>query len=266
MSYIFWLKMCMMWPSGRMRSLPVSPRNGSARAKRFSSFRSSPLKSTRGEGGDKKTCRSCNVMHPRLTINPCRAKEADAGSPIPARKARHGTARHGTPRTHPLLRRRRTDPHVRRPFVTGVTGDTGRRPPAAGRSRRQHLGQRLRGAPPRRGRPRWGRVARSQWRCTGSREGCGERPATRRAGGCRAVPGRGPRLPEHPLAPSPPTPYPRCGIRCSPSLRRGSGERRQPQQRVGVEGRERRRSERSRSPQRETPGWPSGDRRGVMVR
>lgn len=90
---ILWLKMCMAWPSGRMRSLPVSPRNSSARGKGFSFLCSSPLKSTQREGEDKKTCRSCNIMYPRITINPYRAKEPAAGRLIPLREARHGTAR-----------------------------------------------------------------------------------------------------------------------------------------------------------------------------
>lgn len=133
----------------------------------------------RGKGEREKTCRSRNVMHSRVTITRCRAKDAAAGRPIP----RWG----GTPRTHPLLRRHRTDPHVPRP---SATRDTGRRvsspcpppcvcvvpPPASPgraaqprspRPRRQHLGQRpgLRAAPRRatgdRGRGRWGTVARS---------------------------------------------------------------------------------------------------------
>lgn len=50
---------------------------------------------------------------------------------------------------------------------------------------------------------------------------------------------RGLRPPEHPRAPSPPTPYPRCGIRCSPSLRQVSGKRRRSRRR-GSGGRRRR--------------------------
>lgn len=55
---------------------------------------------------------------------------SDNNKPLPSKgssrrppdPASGSTARHGTPRTHPLLRRRRTDPHVWRPFVTGDTG------------------------------------------------------------------------------------------------------------------------------------------------
>lgn len=256
----------MAWPSGRMRSLPVSPRNSSARGKGFSFVCSSPLKSTQGEGGDKKTCRSCNVMYPRITINPYRAKEAAAGRLIPLREARHGTARPaptpfsgGAALTHmfgDLSSRvtRADDPRPRARPAAPLPAPRPAAPRSPATPRETEVGKGRTQLMALHGQP-------------GGARGCEGRPATRRAGGCRAATaGRGPRLPEHPLAPSPPTPYPRCGIRCSPSLRGGSGERRQPQQRVGGEGRERRRSERSRSLQRETPGWPSGDRRGVMVR
>lgn len=190
----------------------------------------------------------------------------------------------GTPRTHPIFQGHRTAPHVPLP---SVTGDTRRCTPSPGQDpqsrfpcpRCQHLGQRpgLRGAPRLPALP-----AAPRHRGAGQREvGNGRAHLTALDGlwaaGRGAVrgdppyavteavvplPGRGPRLPE----PSSPTPYPQCGIRCSPSLRQASGKRRQPQQRGGGEGREGGRSERSWCLQRETPGWPSRDRRGVMVR
>lgn len=163
LGYIAWrlrilrLKMCMAWPTGRMRSPPVSPRNGSARGKGFSSVCSYPLKSTQGEGGEKKTCRSRIVMYPGITINPYRAKEAAAGRLIPV--GRHGTARHAP---HPPPSPEAPHwPTCSATFRHGWHGQTTPGPGHVPPPRCQHLGQRLRGAPPRHGRPRWGRVARS---------------------------------------------------------------------------------------------------------
>lgn len=172
----------MAWPSGRMRSLPVSPRNSPARGKGFTFVCSSPLKSTQGEGGDKKTCRSCNVMYPRITINPHRAQEAAAGRLIPLREARPGTARHSTAQHGPA--RPAPTPSSGGAALTHMFGDLSSRvtraddprPRARPAAPCQHPGQRLRHAAG--DRARWGRVARSSWRCRGSGEG----------GGCQGPP------------------------------------------------------------------------------